>query len=937
MDDTTATATPEAQLRTAVASARDEPPRPPDRSSSNGDGEVVPREAGHDPILRDPGAYGEDSIQVLEGLKAVRTRPGMYVGGTDSRGMHHLVWEAVDNSIDEALAGYCDEIHVTLGADESVSVVDNGRGIPVGPFKHENPLLNGRPTVEIVLCTLHAGGKFGGDSYKVSGGLHGVGVSCVNALSEWLEIEVARDGKLHAMSFARGDIAEQLHTIGERKRTGTKISWRPDRDIFGDLSHDYDLIANRLRERAYLNPGIRIRINDERPGGKSEDYHFEDGIIEMVRHLNVGKNALHEPIYARSDAEDGRLSVEVAAQYVDTYTEVIHTFANNINTVDGGTHLSGFKTALTRTLNTYAKKENLLKSNDVQPGGDDWREGLVAVISVKIPDPQFESQTKGKLLNPELEGLVSSAVGEALSAWCVEHPQDAKQICQKAVMAAQAREAARKARDLTRRKGALDSGGLPGKLYDCTSKDVGRSEIYLVEGDSAGGSAKGGRDHETQAILPLKGKILNVEKARLDKILGFEEIRVIIQALNCGIGIDDFDLSKLRYGKVIIMTDADVDGSHIRTLLLTFFFRQMPDLIKNGKIYVAQPPLYLVTRGKHKEYVLNERRMKQVLSELGLNNVKLRIYDEIVEGSDPAETASAVGSASGSDESNPLRTIERDDLKAVYDTLDRIASLVEVTERRGLSLAKLLALRPNDPKGDHRLPRIRLTVQQSPDLPGGGELAGDHFFWAEGDEDAFRQEHNLCEQVPQLDDVLGGQACDEEDPASAEAASAAGSSDPEPPQVPAVRQELHEARELDRLFARLVELGLNINDYALKPVTLVTGAAGRTKFELEVDGGSGAEKPRRFEPVVNLRDLTDAVLDAGRQGLDIKRFKGLGEMDADQLWDTTMNPANRTLLKVTWDTAGEAESLFSILMGEDVAPRRKYIEDHALEVKNLDV
>ena len=506
----------------------------------------MPEDAPENPPENPPeaatGDYSEDSISVLEGLAAVRKRPAMYVGGTDSRGLHHLVWETVDNSIDEALAGHCDDIQVTLKADNSVVVVDNGRGIPVGPYKHENPTLDGKPTVEIVMTILHAGGKFDSNSYKVSGGLHGVGVSCVNALAEWLEVEVARDGKVHAMSFARGETSKALEVTGDRAGTGTKIHWRPDREIFGDLTHDYDTIANRLRERAYLNPGIKLTIEDERPpeaggvaaGGKRETFKFDDGIIEMVRHLNAAKTALHEPIAVNSESDDGQLVCDVALQYVDSYSENLICFANNINTPDGGTHLSGFKTALTRTLNNYAKNNGVLKGSGPSPSGDDWREGLVAVISVKIPDPQFEGQTKGKLLNPEVEGLVSGALGEALLNWTEEHPADAKRICMKAVMAAEAREAARKARDLTRRKGALDSGGLPGKLYDCTSKNVEESEIYLVEGDSAGGSAKGGRDHETQAILPLKGKILNVEKARLDKILGFEEIRTIIQALNCG-------------------------------------------------------------------------------------------------------------------------------------------------------------------------------------------------------------------------------------------------------------------------------------------------------------------------------------------------------------------------------------------------------------------
>ncbi len=844
------------------------------------------------------GDYSEDNITVLEGLEAVRKRPAMYVGGTDARGMHHLVWEVVDNAIDEALAGHCDEIKVVIRPDESISVVDNGRGIPVGPYKHTDPKLNGRPTVEIVMTILHAGGKFDSNSYKVSGGLHGVGVSCVNALAEWLEIEVARGGELHAMSFERGDVSQELRVIGQRERSGTKVSWKPDRQIFGDITHSYDTIAGRLRERAYLNPGLKIHVADQRTdadtAGKTETFKFDEGIVEMVRHQNQGKTALHEPISVSNQSDGGSLNVDVAMQYVDTYNEVITTFANNINTADGGTHLSGFKTALTRTLNNYAKSTNILKGNGPAPSGDDWREGLVAVISVKIPEPQFEGQTKGKLLNPDVEGLVSGAVGEALANWCEEHPTDAKKICQKAVMAAEAREAARKARDLTRRKGALDSGGLPGKLYDCTSKNVEESEIYLVEGDSAGGSAKGGRDHRTQAILPLKGKILNVEKARLDKILGFEEIRTIIQALNCGIGQDDFDIGKLRYGKIIIMTDADVDGSHIRTLLLTFFFRQMPELIRQSRVYIAQPPLYQVVRGKASEYVLNEKRMRAVLSELGVGHAELAVFND-----DRSGVTSIVG----------------DDLGQVFEILEHIEDAARLLDRRGLALSELAAQRSRDPKGENRLPRIHLYVPRSAESNG---LSEDHFFWTDDDELAFRRKHGLSESDPELDDVIG-------EDRGADSARAA------------IRRELHETKELDRHFARLTELTgglLTMDDFFLVKEESVTGIDAPTRFELRVTDSKGG---KRVIPIVNLTEFVTQVLESGKHGMEIKRFKGLGEMDAEQLWETTMNPTNRTLLRVTWDAASEAEALFSILMGEDVEPRRKYIEDHALEVKNLDV
>ncbi len=836
-----------------------------------------------------PGHYTEEDIKVLEGLEAVRKRPAMYVGGTDSRGLHHLVWEVVDNAIDEALAGYCDEIRVAINDDESISVIDNGRGIPVGPYKHNNPQLNGRPTVEIVMTILHAGGKFDSNSYKVSGGLHGVGVSCVNALAEWLEVEIARDGKLYTMSFERGVVSEPLRPIGERARTGTKVTWRPDREIFGDIKHSYETIAGRLRERAYLNPGIKIHVADKREANKEDTFQFSEGIVAMVKHQNEGKTALHEPIFVRAVSADDKLTCEVALQYVDNYNEVITTFANNINTVDGGTHLSGFKTALTRTLNQYARNHNLLKG-DLTLSGDDWREGLVAVVSVKIPNPQFEGQTKGKLLNGDVEGMVSQSVSDALTEWCEQHPSDAKRICQKAILAAQAREAARKARELTRRKGALDGGGLPGKLYDCTSKDVQHSELYLVEGDSAGGSAKGGRDHRYQAILPLRGKILNVEKARLDKILGFEEIRTIIQALACGIGSDEFDLAKLRYGRIIIMTDADVDGSHIRTLLLTFFFRQMPELIRQGRVFIAQPPLFQLTRRKKSQYVLNEKQLAGHLGDLGVAHAQLRIFD---------------------DQHQLRRTLDADELRRGYDLLGQLHEVVQVIERRGIIFSEFLALRAQDPAGTGRLPRIRLLV------PGDGPAAGDHYFWTEAQEDAFREQHQLDEFDPELDQVIG-------DGSDAVTSAQRGS-----------RKELHEVRELERLIDALKELGLSIEDWALVQEESAAGELLPTRFELQHGGGENAET--KAVAVPSLGRLHHAIMDLGRDGVEVKRFKGLGEMDAEQLWETTMDPSQRVLLRVTWDAASEAEKLFSILMGEEVEPRRKYIEDHALEVKNLDV
>ena len=870
-------------------------------------GGAVPTSNGNGAASAPSADYTEASIKVLEGLEAVRKRPGMYIGDTTVRGLHHLVYEIVDNSIDEHMAGRCSTIDVKINADGSLSVIDDGNGIPVGPYKHENPKLNGRPTVEIILTVLHAGGKFDHSAYKTSGGLHGVGASVVNALSEWLEVEVARGGNLHAMSFERGAVAEELHVIGERKKTGTKVTFKPDPLIFPETEFRFDTLAVRLKELAYLNPGLTITLEDERAAGaaggatkKQATYFFPEGIAAFVKNLNEGKEPVHvDPVYFRVDDAALNLVVEVALQYNDSYNETTLSFANNINTIEGGTHLSGFRTALTRTLNSYARTHNLLKG-DLVPTGDDLREGLCAVVSVKVSEPQFEGQTKTKLGNSEVESFVNSSVGERLSSWLEEHPADAKRICQKGLTAAQAREAARKARDLTRRKGALDGGGLPGKLYDCTSKNVDESEIYLVEGDSAGGSAKGGRDHRTQAILPLKGKILNVEKARLDKILGFEEIRVIIQALACGIGNDDFDIAKLRYGKIIIMTDADVDGSHIRTLLLTFFFRQMPELVRQNRVFIAQPPLYQVTRGKKSEYVLNEKKMRQTLSSLGIEGTRLVIF-----GDDRTQTT----------------TLESDDLRVVFNTLEQVAELADIVERRGLSFQQLLAERKNDPAGEHRLPRIHLYVP--PTVQAGG-LAGHHFFWSEADEDAFRKQHHLSEADPELDKVIGE---------GAEAPAATVHNAP-PVGRRTVRKELHEVKELERLGLTLREFGLSYDDWATKQQESVSGELGPTRFELHY---TDSKKEAHVKPVAALRAIREAILETGKQGLDIKRFKGLGEMDAEQLWETTMNPANRVLLRVTWDAASEAEQLFSVLMGEDVEPRRRYIEEHALEVKNLDV
>jgi DNA gyrase subunit B len=856
--------------------------------------------------------YDEQSIKVLEGLEAVRKRPGMYIGDTTPRGLHHLVHEIVDNAIDEHMAGRCDRVEIKLNADGSVSILDDGSGIPVRPYAHANPALNGKPTVEIVMTVLHAGGKFDNQAYKVSGGLHGVGASVVNALSEWCEVEVSRDGTLYHIAFERGIVTSPLREIGQRQHTGTKVTFKADHQIFPDTDVRFDTLSSRFKEMAYLNPGLQIAITDER-AGKSVEYCFPDGIAAFVKDLNDGKNVLHEePCYFRVEDETQNLLCEVALQYNDSYNETLLTFANNIGTIEGGTHLSGFKTALTRTLNNYARNNKLLK-NDTPPTGDDLREGLAAVVSVKVGEPQFEGQTKTKLGNAEMEGFVNTAVGQQLSAWLEEHPADAKRLVNKGIMAAQAREAARKARDLTRRKGAFDSGGLPGKLYDCTSKKVEETEIYLVEGDSAGGSAKGGRDHRTQAILPLRGKILNVEKARLDKILGFEEIRTIVQALNCGIG-DELDLTKLRYGRVIIMTDADVDGSHIRTLLLTFFFRQMEDLIKQGRVYIAQPPLYQLIKGKKSEYVLNEKRMKTVLGELGVDGAVLVRYD---------------------DDRNETLRIEGERLSTLRNVLMELEELVGVLERRGIDFADFLALRKQDPDDAGRLPHIRWQWFET-------GRAEERFFWTEDDEREFRKEKGLVESDPDMDKLLGengapGVAASAAtgSPTNGEAGSPAGQAPKDPHARKAIRRELHEVKQIQALIARLAdEFGFDLDEFFIRTETAVTGIKGPARFELITSDGKGNEK--RLE-VENIDRILDAIMESGRQGMETKRFKGLGEMDADQLWETTMDPSNRVLLRVTWDAASEAERLFSILMGEDVEPRRKYIEDHALEVKNLDV
>ncbi|MAT80218.1 MAG: DNA gyrase subunit B [Phycisphaerae bacterium] len=824
--------------------------------------------------------YTSDSIQVLEGLEAVRKRPGMYVGGTGPNALHHLVYEVVDNSIDEVMAGHATRIIVRIGVDGSCTVSDDGRGMPLDPMQHENPTINGRPAVEVIMTELHAGGKFDASVYKVSGGLHGVGVKCVNALSEWTEVEIIKEGLVHSIAFERGVVTKELHEVGKSEESGTsgtRVTFKPDPEIFPDTEFRYETLQHRLRELAYLNPGVEIRLMDERvgPDGKprNDTFHFEDGIGGYVAWLNRNRSKVSPVIRVyREDPETG-LGCDIGLQYTDATNENLLAFGNTIVNPDGGTHVSGFKTALTRTINNYAKKTNILKG--LTPSGDDLREGLTTVISVKIPDPQFNNQTKEKLLNPEVEGFVSRAVGSVLGSWLEENPADAKQICFKAILAAQAREAARKARELIKRKGALESGGLPSKLADCVTNDVDRSELFIVEGDSAGGSAKGGRDHDTQAILPLKGKILNVEKARIDKVLAFEEIRVLIQALQCGID-QEFDISKLRYGRIIIMTDADVDGSHIRTLLLTFFFRKMPELIRQGKIYIAQPPLYQVTRKKKSRYVLNDKEMNEELVDLALAHAVLMIRT-------PDCTAEQ-------------ERISGDPLRRVIKMLHRVADLVTISQRRGILVPDLLEAAKDDDQG--RLPLFRLSY---PD--------GDKFFW---DEQAARDYAESKEL--RLDDL-------------AESPNQANGHDV------AMLRELHENPELQSLFKELAEHGIEAADWDLVQEESVTGEHLATRYAWAIDSGGEEE----IFNLPNVPEILEGLRAVGRRNIELKRFKGLGEMNPEELWETTMDPGTRTLLKVTVSDGDEANELFMKLMGEEVEPRRAYIEDHALEVKNIDI
>jgi DNA gyrase subunit B len=787
--------------------------------------------------------YEASNIKVLEGLEAVRKRPSMYIGNTSVEGLHQLIYEVVDNSIDESLAGFCNQIGVTIHIDNSVTVVDNGRGIPVEEHPQEK-----RPAAEVVMTKLHAGGKFDNDTYKVSGGLHGVGVSVVNALSESLELEIWRGGKVYQQRYERGKPGEFLHT-GTTKRRGTKVTFKPDREIFEEIVFSFDVLSQRLRELAFLNEGVEISIDDERTE-KKHSFNYQGGIVSFVSHLNKNKIALHpDPIYLKGE-KDGVVA-EIALQYNDGYNENIFTFANSINTHEGGSHLIGFKSALTRTINNYLNRLN--NKDKTTLSGEDVREGLTAVMSVKLPRPQFEGQTKTKLGNSEVKGIVETLVNDRLSAYFEENPSVTRKIVEKAMDAARAREAARKARDLTRRKGALDAWSLPGKLADCQERDPALAEIYLVEGDSAGGSAKQGRDRRYQAILPLRGKILNVEKARFDKMLSSQEIRTIITALGTGIGEDDYDVSKLRYHKVIIMTDADVDGAHIRTLLLTFFYRQMREIIERGHLCIAQPPLYKVKKGKKEAYLANDRELSHYLMTKAAEEVTVKV---------PGAGEEIKGKA----------------LSRMLERLAEYKQLMELTARKGLEEAVVEILLEQDVNSiatfqdEGALERLRERIA----------MTGRATEEIEKDE-----EHNLLQFSYRTQSRAVPQAT-----LSWELISSI------------------EYKNLRQLNVEMVELS--------KPPFLVS--FNGAEIAIQTKG-----------------HLLEHLLEEGKKGLQIQRYKGLGEMNPEQLWETTMNPESRKLLKVNISDAVEADSIFTVLMGDQVEPRRKFIEDNALDVRNLDI
>jgi DNA gyrase subunit B len=800
-----------------------------------------------EPEINNAHGYDADSIKVLGGMEAVRKRPGMYIGDNRSTGLHHLVWEVVDNSVDEALAGFCDTVTVVVHADNSITVTDNGRGIPVAMHKEE-----GRSAAEVVMTVLHAGGKFDSNSYKVSGGLHGVGVSVVNALSETLDLEIWRDGYTWEQSYERGVPQAPIKRAGKTEKTGTKITFLPDREIFESIEFNFDTLSQRLREISFLNKGLTIRLKDERTNKQSE-FHYDGGIAEFIKHLNKNKNVLHNsPVFGEADRKQGTddIHMEFAIQYNDGYEENVFSFANNINTVDGGTHLSGFRSALTRAINQFGQNQSLFKEVKENLQGEDVREGLVAVVSVKLPQPQFEGQTKGKL-NSDIQSTMASFVYEKLMEAFEQNPTVGRKICAKAIDASRAREAARKARELTRRKGALDSGGLPGKLSDCQERDPERCELFLVEGDSAGGSAKQGRDRRYQAILPLRGKILNVEKARFDKMLGHEEIRALITALGTGIGKDDFDISKLRYSKVIIMTDADVDGSHIRTLLLTFFYRQMPQLVEHGNIFIAQPPLYLIKKGKSARYINDEKEFRREV-------LRRATEDHAVEFGEGRK-----------------KKLESGELTNFLMAFGEYIELYDKLEKRVGDGRPVDAL-------------LRAALSKKAELENKEKLevvAKD--LRAEGFKTDIKldEEHNIhylaFHSATQPERTLDW--------------------------------ELLSSPEYRRLF----DLHKRVHEFDQPPFTITSNGTTLT--------------------IDDRKELVNHVMSVGKKSFTVQRFKGLGEMNPDQLWETTMDAERRTMLQVKVEDQVEADSIFNILMGDVVEPRRQFIEENALDVKNLDI
>ncbi len=821
--------------------------------------------------------YDASKIDKLEGLEAVRKRPGMYIGDPDERGLHHCVFEVLDNSIDEHLAGFSNKIEVAVHVDGSVSIRDDGRGIPVD----NHPKFN-MPAVELVLTNLHAGGKFGQGAYKYSGGLHGVGAKCVNALSDWFKVEVSRDGQVYYMAFERGKTTQKLEVIGKSKATGTLITFKPDATIFTITTEfKFDILANRLRELAFLNPGVEIVLTDERSDNKTETFFYRDGIEQFVKQLGKNKQPLHpKPIVLagkrmiKVEGKDDDVMVDCVLQYTDSYTDQILCFANSIPNPDGGTHLTGFRTALTRAINTYSRQNNLLKEKDPAISGDDVREGLVCVLSVKLPHPRFESQTKVKLVNTEIDGVVSSIVYEGLMSFFDANPPVAKKVVDKALLAARAREAARKARE-TVRKSALTGGGLPGKLADCSDRDPANTEVYIVEGDSAGGSAKQGRDRKFQAILPIRGKLINVEKARLDKVLQNNEIRTMITAVGTGIGDGDgegaFNLEKLRYHKIIIMTDADVDGSHIRTLLLTFFYRQMPELIKRGYVYIAQPPLYQISRKKRVEYVDDDAQLNRILIQIGTEEVRLRnLADE--------------------------KEISQKQLAEILELLESLDKYAKGIRRHGGDFNDYV---------EHRNPKTGELPRHLVKVRSGNDEAVQY----------FHTEEELAKfSADNIDLRLFGGA--EGDTDIIEKSKG--------PSRRAKHVELHESKAVAELLGKLSRKGLNVEHYS---------AQDKPLFELI----EGEGEKQSAKPLFSISEILGGVLEVGRRGLQIKRFKGLGEMNAAQLFETTMDPAKRKLLKVDLTDAVEAEEMFTKLMGDEVEPRRQFIEDNALNVRNLDI